>query len=78
MAYNLRKNPRKDYKQLADIQLPRPGHPRVPADKLYKVNVVDSENDRVKIHFVGYREEYDEWRNKDDLASSSRGCVYPI
>ena len=60
MAYNLRKNSQKDYKQLADIQLPRPGRPCVPADK---VNIVDSKNDGVKILFVGYREEYNEWWN---------------
>ena len=31
------------------------------------MNVVDSKNDRVKIHFVVYGEEYDKWRNKDNL-----------
>ena len=67
MAYSLRNQPRKDYKQLADVQLSRPGRPRLPTDTLYDVEVVDSNANQVEIHYVGYGDEFDEWRDESEV-----------
>ena len=42
---------------------------RVNTIKLYDIEVVeeDLENDKVKIHYVGYSDKYDEWRCSDEI-----------
>ena len=36
---------------------------------LYDIEIVDEdeENDKVRIHYVGYSSEYDEWRNRSEI-----------
>ena len=65
-SHDLRKKERKDYKQLSDLQLPRL---RVKQDdKLYELDIVeDVLTQRVKVHYIGYRLEDDEWRDKDEI-----------
>ena len=36
-------------------------------DKLYPVTVVEHDASRVKIHYVGYSSEHDEWREGNEL-----------
>ena len=50
-----------------DVPLPR--KERVNTKKLYDIEVVeeDLENDKVKIHYVGYSNKYDEWRCSDEI-----------
>ena len=59
MAYHLRSatNPStcKNYRELNEIKLPRAQRVHVKTvDKLYAVEVVEEEGERVKIHYVGY------------------------
>ena len=56
-SYNLRKEERKDYKQLSDLQLPRL---RAKQDnKLYDLDIVEEDvlTQRVKVHYIGYGSE---------------------
>lgn len=75
MAYSLRAKPRKNYKEMADIQLPRSIRARnpEPEDKLYPVEVVerDAMNRRVKVHYLGYGTEYDEWKEDSEIETLS-------
>ena len=67
-SYDLRKKERKDYKQLSDFQLPRL---RAAKDKLklYELEIVEEDvlTQRVKVHYIGYGSEDDEWRDKDEI-----------
>lgn len=66
-SYELRKKERKNYRALADIQLPRPEKVPSKADTLYPIEVLERTSDRVKIHWVGYDSKFDEWRNEEDI-----------
>ena len=78
--------PRKDYKNLADLQLPSAKRCRVPrheqkptreeSSKLYRLKVIEEDtiHDRVRVRYIGY--EGDEWRARSDivqLSSDSEG-----
>ena len=52
-----------------DTRLPRPEKVRAKSDKLFPVKVVEKEGQRVKIHYVGYSIDYDEWREESELES---------
>ena len=52
MEYNLREVPRANYKDLADVKLPR-ARPQATESKLYPVEIVEEEEDRVKVHYIG-------------------------
>ena len=67
MAYELRQGPRKNYRELSDIKLPRAKRTVKPTDDLYAIEVLEEKDDQVKIHYTGYSSEYDEWRSKDDV-----------
>jgi len=65
MAYNLRTSEgRKNYRDLDTIKLPRAQRIK---DKLYPVEIVGRDGDRVKVHYIGYSSQYDEWRLSSDL-----------
>ena len=36
-------------------------------NQLYEIEVVDEEGSKVKIHYRGYSEEYDEWKLKSEI-----------
>ena len=55
----------KDYKQLSTLRLPRV-KPVNNTDKLYELEE-DVYTSRVKVHYVGYDSEHDEWRDKADI-----------
>lgn len=66
--YEKRKKNRVDYKQLSDsFKLPRAKKTRASKEKLFAVEVLQVENDRVKVHYVGYGEEYDEWKDQSEI-----------
>ena len=71
---------RPDYRQLSDVKLPR----NVPRSskrykassdttdtKLYRLRVLeeDEENGRVKVGYIGFSNEYDEWRRLEDIVN---------
>ena len=64
--YNLRKPVVCDYRQLASLKLPRGGRKQV-TRRLYPIEVVAWRDSEVRIHYIGYDEEFDEWRQADDL-----------
>jgi len=44
---------------LADVKLPR-AWPKTVEAKLYPVDIVEEEEDRVKVHYIGYDSAHDE------------------
>lgn len=67
-GYNLRNQEAKDYKQLLTLCLPR-AKPLKNTDKLYELEVIEEDvyTSKVKVHYVGYDSEYDEWRDNADI-----------
>ena len=63
-SYNLRRKEKISYRELADVRLPRPKRVE---DKLYPIQVLERQDGRVKIHYVGYNSRCDEWRNDSDI-----------
>ena len=78
MAYNLRsERPKIDYKALLEPKLPKlPGSraATVKAEKLYPVEVVDRDGTRLRIHYVGYDDRYDEWREAEEVETIDTDC----
>ncbi len=68
MAYSLRQQERKNYRDLADVKLPPPSK-KAKEDPLYAVEVLEKDEDsgRVKVHYVGYGAEYDEWKREEEI-----------
>ena len=59
-----------NYKEVESLKLPRAESIK---PKLYPVSVTERDSDRVKIHYVGYSEDHDEWRNEEELESLGEG-----
>lgn len=82
MAYSLRIKERKNYREIADVHLPRSRRvPPKPEDHLYPIEVVerDDENSKTKVHYVGYGEHYDEWIATEEivpLPTPAEGRLY--
>ena len=60
---------RPNYKVLADINLPKAKRSRTASerDQLYAVTIVERQDKRVKVHYVGYGSQHDEWRDEADI-----------
>ena len=70
MSYQLREHDQKNYKELADLKLPRAEQAakEVQDDHLYELEVIEDEySGRVKVHYTGYGPEHDELRDKKDV-----------
>ncbi len=67
MAYQLRNMKRKEYKQMSDVRLPRPTRLSKAEDELYPVEITEKAGDRVKIHYVGYSSDTDEWKEAREV-----------
>ena len=63
----LRSKKRINYREASDVRLPRAERVQAGRDKLYPVEVIEKEDRRVKVHYVGYSTKYDEWREESDL-----------
>ena len=57
---------------LADMKLPR-AWPKTVEAKLYPVDIVEEEEDRVKVHYIGYDSAHDEWKNREELETLNDG-----
>ena len=55
-----------NYKDLEKIKLPKVSVCK-PKDKLYPVTVLEHDADKVKVHYVGFSEDHDEWREENEL-----------
>ena len=76
MSYTLRE--RKDVNYNTKLPLPRATRTRKD-EKIYPIEIVESKDDDVLIHYVGYDAKYDEWRTKDDViqpANKAKVDVY--
>ena len=72
MAYKLRQGQKKNYKDLADTKLPRARRSvKQNTDKLYAIEIMEANEDKVKIHYTGYSSKYDEWRAHEDIVEPS-------
>ena len=72
MEYNLRRErPKVNYKALLEEKLPKltGGRASRQTDRLYPVEVVETDGSKVKIHYVGYADKYDEWREAEEVES---------
>ena len=58
-----------DYKQLVECaKLPRTKKICTPGDKqLFPVEILEAENNQVKVHYIGYGKEDDEWKDKSEI-----------
>ena len=75
MAYDLRARKVKNYKEVANIEFCKVGtRKRLREEKLYELEVIEKyrQNRRVRVHYVGYESEYDEWRDEDVK------IIYPV
>ena len=69
--YSLRRKHTTNYRQMNGLDLPRPKRTSSHRNKLYPISVVEEDGSRVKIHYVGYSDGYDEWREVGDIVSLS-------
>ena len=53
-----------------DLDLPRSKRTSSKS-KLYPISVVERDGSRVKIHYMGYNDSYDEWHEVSDIVSPS-------
>ena len=70
---------RPNYRQLADVKVPktmnrtrrRDGDDSLPDSTLYRLRILeeDPEKRRVRVRYVGYSDEYDEWRRMDEIVT---------
>ena len=67
---NPRQRPRVNYREAADVKLPKP---EKKPETLYPIEITESDSQgRVKIHYLGYNTEYDEWRDSQDVIDLSQ------
>ena len=78
MAYNFRERSPKNYKEHATVDLPRAQRTKAAdPNALYRVEVLERDNERVKVHWIGYSDDKDEWIPADSLTTldkSSQEC----
>lgn len=69
-TYNFQEGVTRNYRQLSIVTIPRINRTRT-QDKLYPVEVVERNGSQVKIHYIGYDNSTDEWRELTDLVHST-------
>lgn len=76
-TYNLRTTQRKDYHAIEKgVTIPRRRRIQEDDDKLYPITIVETSGDQVKIHYNGYGEEHDEWRDESEIVPPSQPESY--
>ena len=81
MAYQLREKKRTNYKEIENVKVPR-ARAIKKKDKLYDLEVIEEDEytGRVKVHYIDYGAEHDEWRDKTDIVITkppTQGKQYP-
>ena len=61
-----------DYKRLSDTKLPRAKRVRRQkpddiCDELFPIEVLQQEDQRVQVHYIGYDTKYDEWKDEAEI-----------
>ena len=59
-----------NYREADMVKLPRASRSQ---DKIYPVTIVEQDSDKVKVHYIGYSSDYDEWKNEDELIEEGGG-----
>lgn len=69
--YSLRYQQKKNYKKLGDTKLPKV-RPTKTTEKLYELEILeeDTSTGKIKVHYIGYGSEDDEWREKEDIVDT--------
>ena len=72
-----------DYYRLFDLcgskQVPRRSRKREQhTDNLYPVTVLENNGSRCKVHYIGYSDSHDEWKDYDDLESLNLSDDYSV
>ena len=63
-----------NYKDLATFKIPARGTQRVEKKELYPVEIIERNEDRVRVHYIGYNDDYDEWKDVTELESLEKDC----
>ena len=66
-GYSLRTS-RRNYRELATVKLPK-AFKSSSQDKLYPIEVVETDGSRARVHYVGYNNSNDEWRDLSELVT---------
>ena len=66
-----------NYKQLYFTKLPRAKRvrkqkPNDSCDELFSIEILQREDQRVQIHYIGYDEKYDEWKDETEIECLSK------
>ena len=56
-----------NYKDLATFKIPASGRQRVEKKELYPVEIIERNEDRVRVHYIGYKDDYDKWKDVTEL-----------
>ena len=58
-----------NYKELSCFKMPRLCNkkPIKVTEQLYAVNVLEKKDGHVKLHYIGYEDRFDEWRDEAEL-----------
>ena len=58
-----------NYKELSQLNLPKSSikRRRKVSKKLYPISVIEKQENRVKIHYIGYEDHFDEWRDEAEV-----------
>ena len=58
-----------NYKELSQLNLPKSSikRRRKVSKKLYPISVIEKQENRVKMHYIGYEDHFDEWRYEAEV-----------
>ena len=61
-----------NYKELASLKIPNNGgatvkRQKIQKNEIYPVDIIERENGRVRVHYIGYESGYDEWKDEAEL-----------
>ena len=63
-----------NYKDFATFKIPASGRQRVEKKELYPVEIIERNEDCVRVHYIGYKDDYDEWKDVTELESLEEDC----
>lgn len=68
-----------NYREVEALKLPRASRSQPSSrDKLYSVTILEQDEDKVKVHYVGYSSIYDEWKHENELEEDEEAaCESP-
>ena len=64
--YNLRDRVGRNYREFSTVKLLRVSKVST-VSKLYPIEVVESDGSKVRIHYMGYNDSADEWKERNEV-----------